>query len=167
MEQSLLKDIGSYKNRIISKFLKSSEIMELLLGEGYTDEDVHGSGDDNYGVVYNNIFPYLYVEELQTEVKSYLCIEVYVPKVPTYTIKDMKIIIWAYCHKNCMPYSKKGYLGTRADILADMVESELRDMDNLGIGKLELDSVSYIFPNSSYYGREMIFSMPDFKVKQR
>lgn len=130
-----------------------------MLGEKYGEEDV-----DN--MIYDQLFPYLYVDETQTEVRPYLCVEVDVPRIATATIKDMKIIIWAYCHKDCMKYTKKGYLGTRADILADMVERQLHDSRDFGIGKLHLDSVSYFFPNTKYYGRQMIYSIPDFTVKE-
>lgn len=159
MDEAVLKDIGLYKNRLISTFLNSDDITKLLLNKNiYSEEEV-----DN--LLYSQVFPYLYVDETQTEVLSYLCLEVNIPRIPTTTIKDVQIIIWAYCHKDCMQYSKKGFLGTRADILADMVERELRDSDRFGIGKLKLTSVSHFFPNNKYYGREMRFTIPDFKVK--
>lgn len=159
MDEVVLKDIGVYKNRLVSAILNSNNIIQLLLNKDtYSDEEV----DD---LMYTQIFPYLYVDGTQLEVLSYLCLEVNVPRIPTTTIKDIQIIIWAYCHKDCMKYSKKGFLGTRADILADMVERELRDSDRFGIGKLRLTSVSHFFPNNKYYGREMRFTIPDFKVK--
>lgn len=159
MDEVVLKDIGLYKNRLVSAILNSNNIIQLLLNKDtYSDEEV----DD---LMYTQIFPYLYVDGTQIEVLSYLCLEVNVPRIPTTTIKDIQIIIWAYCHKDCMKYSKKGFLGTRVDILADMVERELRDSDRFGIGKLRLTSVSHFFPNNKYYGREMRFTIPDFKVK--
>ena len=156
---SILKDMGSYKSTLLSYFVNSEEICELLFNKkAYTEEDV-----DN--LVYSQIFPYLYVDDTQDEVLSYLCVEVSVPRIPTGAIKDMKLIIWAYCHKDRMKYSKKGYSGTRADILADMVERVLRNSDKFGIGKLQLVSCEHFFPNSKYYGRQLIYNMPDFKVK--
>ncbi len=125
----------------------------------YTEDDVEN-------LIYSQIFPYLYVDDTQTEVLSYLCVEVDIPRIPTNTVKDMKLIIWAYCHKNGMRYSKKGYIGTRADILADMVERQLRESDKFGIGKLQLMSCSYFSPNKEYYGRQLIYNMPDFKISK-
>lgn len=159
MDEVVLKDIGVYKNRLVSAILNSNNIIQLLLNKDtYSDEEV----DD---LMYTQVFPYLYVDGTQTSVLSYLCIEINIPRIPTNTIKDIQIIVLAYCHKDCMKYTKKGYLGTRADILADMVERELRDSDRFGIGKLRLTSVSHFFPNNKYYGREMRFTIPDFKVK--
>ena len=66
-----------------------------------------------------------------------------------------------------MKYSKKGYKGSRTDILADMIERCLCDSDKFGIGKLHLDSVTHIYPNTKTYGRQMIFTIPDFKIKEK
>lgn len=169
MSAVVLKDIGLIKNRILPLLLNSADILEALLGSGYTEEQVWGKegDDDDYGIVYRQIFPYLYIDGAQTEALSYLCYEVDVPQIPTGTIKEMKIIIWAYCHRDCMKYSKKGFLGTRADILADAVERELCDYQKFGIGRLHLDSVTYLnSSNTAYYGRQLIFTIPDFKAKQ-
>lgn len=158
---SVLKDISTCKNNILSSFTDSKDICDLMLltsdNDEYDDEDV-------VNLIYTQIFPYLYVDETQTDVKPYICCEVDVPRIPTGTIKDMKLIVWAYCHKDCMKYSKNGYRGTRVDILVDMIERQLRDSNKFGIGKLQLDSVTYFFPSKNYYGRQLVFTIPDFKV---
>ena len=159
-EGSVLKDIGSYKNELLSVFTTSEDICELLFNKKpYTEEDA-----DN--LIYSQVFPYLYVDETQTDVKAYICCEVDIPRVPTGTIKDIKLIIWVYSHKEGMKYSKKGYMGTKTDILADMIERQLRDSDKFGIGKLELFSCTYFFPRKEYYGRQLIYTIPDFKIKR-
>lgn len=158
MAKTMLKDLGSYKNEIISKFLKNPDLMECLLGENYTETQV----DE---IVYQQIFPYLYVDDTQTATKSYIGIELD-PTTSSGTIKDSKLIIWVYCHKNIMKYSKKGYIGTRADILADMIARILIDFD-LGIGNPEFLSGNYFTPNSNYYGRVLLFNIPDFKTKDK
>lgn len=158
-EKSILKDVGLYKNRLISSILNSTNICEtLLIDKECTEENI-----DN--LVYTQVFPYLYVDETQTSVLPYLCMEVNIPRIPTNTIKNVQVVLWVYAHKDCMQYSKKGYLGTRVDILSDMIMRELSDSDKFGIGKLELQSVRYIFPSTKYYGRELILNTSDFKVK--
>lgn len=168
MSESLLRDIGVYKQRLLSAIQSSNDIMELMLGKNFTDEQVYGNNDDvnDFGIVYKQIFPYLYIDDTQKSVKSYLCIEVDIPRVPTATIKDMKIIIWAYCHKSYMKYYKDGFIGTCTDILSDMVERELQDSEKFGIGKLHLESATYFSPSKEYYGRQLIFSTSDFKYKR-
>lgn len=158
---SILKDMGSYKNTLLSALINSDDICELLFNKKPYDED------DVENLIYTQIFPYLYIDETQTEVMTYLCFEVDMPRIPTGTVKDMKLIIWAYCHKDTMKYSKKGYSGTKVDILADMVESQLRESDKFGIGKLQLLSCTYFSPNSKYYGKQLVYNMPDFKISNR
>ena len=154
----MLRDLGSYKNKIIAALLQNSDLMECMLGVGYTEDQVDK-------IVYKQIFPYLYVDDTQTETQSYIGIEID-PTVPTNTIKDSKLIIWVYCHKDIMKYSKRGYTGTRADIISDMIERTIRDMD-LGIGKPEILSAKYFIPSTKYYGRVLLFNIPDFKIKDR
>lgn len=158
---SILKDMGSYKNTLLSALINSDDICELLFNKKPYDED------DVENLIYTQIFPYLYIDETQTEVMTYLCFEVDMQRIPTGTVKDMKLIIWAYCHKDTMKYSKKGYSGTKVDILADMVESQLRESDKFGIGKLQLLSCTYFSPNSKYYGKQLVYNMPDFKISNR
>lgn len=158
MAETMLRDLGSYKNSIITVLKKNSDLMECLLGNNYTDEQV----DE---IVYKQIYPYLYADETLTETKSYIGIELD-PSGQTGTIKDSKLIIWVYCHKATMKYSKNGYTGTRADILSDMVDRTIREMD-LGIGKPQFLSAKYFFPMAEYYGRALLYNIPDFKVKNR
>lgn len=156
---TILKDIGAYKSQLIRAFTASDDICELLLGKGYNDDDL----DD---ITYSHIYPYLYVDDTQDKEWSYLCIEVDIPRIPSATIKDMKIIVWAYCHKKIMKFIKKGCQGTRVDALSDMAEKALTQSEWFGIGKLHLDSVTYMYPTSKHYGRQLIFTVPDFKVKR-
>lgn len=159
MAESILKDIGLYKSRISGQLLDSPEICEVLLGKKYTEEQVEN-------LLYSQVYPYLYVDDTQTEVLPYICFEVTIPNVPTHTIKNVQLTIWCYCHKKCMRYSKKGYMGTRVDIMSDMVERQLGNSERFGIGKLELKYVNTFSPNSEYYGRQLVFYSSDFKVKE-
>lgn len=162
MAESVLNDIGEYKDTLLDILLSNDDICETLLGKDFTS-------DNRSDLIYTQVFPYLYVDETQTEVLSYICVEVDIPRVPTGTMKDMKLIVWAYSHKDCMRYSYDGYSGTRADILSDMIDRQVSNPETCrtyGIGKPTLSSVTYFFPQSKYYGRQMIYTIPDFKVKK-
>lgn len=162
MAETVIKDTGLCKSVLIQTILDNSEIMEVLLGKEYEKKYTQDEIDDT---VYKQIFPYLYIDETQTQTLSYICCEVETPRIPTGTIKDMMITIWVFCHKGIMKYSKKGYRGTRVDILCDMIERSLRYSDKFGIGKLHLSSVEHFFPNSKTYGKQMIYTISDFKIK--
>lgn len=159
-EGSILKDMGAYKNKLLSAFINSGEICQLLLDRPqYTAADAEK-------LIYSQIFPYLYSDEAQTENLTFLCVEVDVSGIPTNTVKDMKLTVWAYCHKDSMKYSQDGYLGTRVDILSDMVERQLRGLNAFGIGKLQLESVTHFSPGDKYYGKQLVYHLPDFKFKK-
>lgn len=157
--KTILKDIGTYKSKMIQAFLASSDICEALLGENYTADDVNS-------LEYTRIFPFLYLKTTPDEAIPYLCVEADIPELQSGAMKNMRITVWVLCHKNCMKYAKTGYIGTRTDILSDMIERLFNGSYEFGIGKLHLDSASHLSnTNENYYGRQLIFSVPDFKVK--
>ena len=112
-ETSLLKDIGVCKEKLSFSFLDSPEICELMIGKkNYSEEEVHN-------LIYKQIFPYLYIDDTQTEVMTYICLEVDIPRIPTHTIKNVQVIIWICSHKEDMKYSKYGYLGNTVQEILD------------------------------------------------
>lgn len=87
------KDIGKYKNTLVATIISSKDICETITGSNYEQECI----DEK--LLYRNIFPYLYVDDTQTNQESYICVEVDIPRTMNFTYKDMRIIIWCYCHK--------------------------------------------------------------------
>lgn len=161
MAETILQDIGLYKNAMLTTLLSSPDICECLLDkDDVTEEECDG-------LLYSQVFPYLYIDETQYAAKAYICVEVDGAAFPTRMVKDMKVIVWVVCSKKWIPYSRKGYVGTRVDVLSDMIERLVRNSNEYGIGKLYLESVTYLANvNSKYYARQMVFTMPDFKLKR-
>lgn len=171
--------MGVYKNNILTPIINSDDIKDILLvGQEYSDEMWYGkeNDDDDFGIVYKQIFPYLYIDETQTTVKAYILFDVDMLDQNYSTTKNIKLVIWCLCHKDSMRYRKTGYSGTRVDILADAVERELRKYEQeneekgkskFGIGNLHLDSVTRLpSQNSEYYGKQLVFSTSDFTIKK-
>ena len=156
-----LKDIGTYKDRIISNIVTSDDICSTILGDKYT------GGDASSLLVYKNVFPYLYIDDTQTNQESYICVEVDVPRTMDFTYKDMRIIVWCYCHKGIMKYKYNGYRGTRSDILSDMVDRLLNSSNDFGLGRLKLQSCTYFSPSKEFYGRQLIYSCPEFNIDKK
>jgi len=156
MAESMLKDVGIYKESLISNIL-TDDVLELLLGSDYTEDKVEN-------VVYGQVFPYLYVESIQDKTLSYVCMDVVIEQSSP-KIKNVTLVIWAYCHKDVMQYKKSGYRGTRADILADMIDRNIRNLDDFGIGKLDLKKSQYFAPEKLFYGRQLVYTISDFKTK--
>lgn len=166
---TILNDIGLYKNELIKLFLDSTDICECL-------QDGQTEPLSAQGLLFKQVFPYLYVHSKDSQPLSYLGVEVDIPKLPSRTVKDVKITIWAYCHKDIIAYEKAGYSGTRADILADMIDRRIMISELSGIGTLNLQSAAHITPGNSelclsdfgshYHGIELIYTTSDFRLKR-
>lgn len=156
-----LKDIGVYKNRLLTTIMKSEDICELILGKGFDKTDI----DEQ--LIYKHVFPYLYVDDTQTTTETYICVEVSVPRTHNFTYKDMQVDIWCYCHKNIMKYSKKGYLGTRADIVSDMIDRLLNSSNDYGLGRLKLQSSVPLNISKAHYGRHLIYTCAEFNIEKK
>ena len=125
-------------------FVKSKVISRLLESDEFAKvmlrkEDF--TDDEKNDMEYKQVFDYPYVDGTQEEVMPFVCVET-VCRGTNRTVTSM------------------------ADVLTDIIERLLRDSDNLGIGKPSLDDISYTVPQSSYYGRQLKYSIPDFKIKE-
>lgn len=160
MSKTVLKDIGLYKNKILSTLINSEDFCNaMLIGKEYSEDNADA-------LIYTQLFPYMYIDETQTEVLPYTCFDIKIPYIPNGSIKKIQIIFWACSHKQCMQYHMKDYIGTRVDILSDAIERALHDSKEFGIGKINLTSVGYVFPNTKYCTRELVFDVSDFRVKE-
>lgn len=155
---SVLVDIGLYKEKLLSHLLKSDDLCKVLLQKDkYTEDEV----DD---LMYTQVFPYLYIDDTQKEVKAYVCFEV--DTRVDGNVKTMTLTVYVYSHKDCMRNNLKGYSGTTVDILCDIFERQISDCKDFGIGTWDLNSTWHSFPNNSYYGKTMSLTTSDFKLKE-
>lgn len=161
MASSVARDLAFIKSKVISRLLESDDFAGVMLRKTDFTED------EKYNMEYIQVFDYPYVDGTQEEVQPFVCIET-VCRGTNRTTKSMDLYVWIFVHRDCMKMDKniKTYMGNRADVLADIVERLLRDETDLGIGKPSLSDVDYIIPQSKYYGRQLKYSIPDFKIKE-
>lgn len=157
MKTSMLYDIGLYKNKILNHLLNCRELAEVLLRKD------NPTKDEARALQNTQIFPFLYVQDSQDIVKSYLCYEIEISA--SANIKDLTLTVYVYSHKDCMEYFIDGYQGTTNDIISDIFTQQIEKCEDFGIGKWDLSSTWHFFPNSSYYGRTLTFKTSDFKNK--
>ncbi len=168
---SVLRDLPLIKSDVISALLANPDICTILMDRKIVSDSGLVAADpdiDDEKLVYKNIWPYLYIDDTQTEAQSYICVESALSGMGSRTIKNIELTIWVQCHRDIMEYTHKGYLGTRIDILTDMVEQTLREHisnKRVGIGHFEIRSARHFFPHNKYYGRELILTVPEFNVK--
>lgn len=106
-----LEEIGSFKNKVISKLINDDNILDVLLGDIDDVEDPETAllGKDGSGKG-GCVFKYEFVPDTQENSKTFLCVEVVPEETNGDTITDMTIYVFAYCSKNLMQtYRRKAY----------------------------------------------------------
>lgn len=109
-----------------------------------------------------NIYPNPYIPDTQSEVKNYICLDIYVPKVRDMLFKDVQIVINIFSHKDSSTY--KG--DSRVDLINIEVDKTLNGSFDYGIDKVDLVSVMPYIPNNKFFGKQVIYTVPNFNQRR-
>lgn len=164
-----LEEIGSFKNKIVSKLINDDNILDVLLGDltDIDDSETALLGKDGSGSG-GRVFKFEYIPDTQENSKTFLCVEVVPEETDGDTITDMIIYVFAYCSKNLMQtYHRKGQAGTRIDILVSDIDKILNGNSEFGIGPLEWAGSSIYKPAQPYYGRMLVYRVGTFRRSRR
>jgi len=151
--------IRDWKNKIVSELSQDDEIINAL---GLNDDE---SSDD---LVYNRIFPFLYIENTQEIVKTYILVEINIPE-RRQRYGSSSSSIWTYpviifnvlTHQDDMRMNMTGESGTRMDYLSELIEDKYSGRQDFGVGTLQLKSDVAGSVNNTYRFRELIFEAVD------
>lgn len=152
---------GKFKMEIHTALYKNENIRELILG------DTNGmSAKKMRDAFKEHVKSHLFIDDTITETTTYIFYDIALPVLHT-NVKTCQVIMYAICHRDILEtYSKEGYYGDRADILAQMIEDSLINdeevANSFGIGKLVLDSVN-IYNSNEFYGCVLTFEVPTFR----
>jgi len=151
---------GKFKQEIHLALYKNPEIRELLLG------DTNGMSAIQMREEFKkHVKSHLFVEDTMTDADSYIFYDVKFPVLKP-QVKHCAVLMYVICQRDTLDnYTKEGYIGNRADILAQMIEDTLLDEEtarSFGIGELSLDSVD-IYGSERFYGCILNFSVPNFR----
>ena len=164
-----LEEVGTFKNKVVSKLINDENILDVLLGDITKVEDPEtlllGKDESGKG---GCVFKFEYVPDTQENSKTFLCVEVVPEETNGDTITNMVIYVFAYCSKNLMQtYHRKGQAGTRVDILASDIDKILNGNSEFGIGPLEWAGSSIYKPAQWYYGRMLVYRVNTFRRPRR
>lgn len=109
-----------------------------------------------------NIYPNPYIPDTQSEVKNYICLDIYVPKVRDMLFKDVQIVINIFSHKDSSTY--KG--DSRVDLINIEVDKTLNGSFDYGIDKVDLVSVMPYIPNNKFFGKQIIYTVQNFNQRR-
>ena len=149
------KCIREWKNKIVSELSQDDEIINAL---GLNDDE---SPDD---LVWKRIFPHYFVEKTESEVKTYLLVEIDIPERRTrYGSSDSNIwvhptiVFYVLTHQEDMHMNMVGESGTRMDYLAELIEDKYEGRQDFGAGTLRLKSDTAGSVNTTYRFRQLVF----------
>lgn len=144
--------IPEWKDKAISMILGDDEILSLF---EKSDEELED-------IVYNNIFPYGYIPETQTNVELYITLEASVPKMLFRQVWEHPFLtIKLICHQDKMRLHKAGVSANRLDYLSTLIDKLLNGTEGWGFGELSLVSNTEYNLSAVYKVREMIFQGQD------
>lgn len=150
-----LEEIPKYKDYLIHLIVENPKISV------YTDNQ--GLESDPSELICKNVFPYPYIPDTQTEVKTNICCDIYVPRVQDKIIKNVQIVINVFSHKDHSTYKGK----TRVDLICTEIDKTLNGNQEFGIDTADLISVMpYYLAGNNYFGKQMIYNVQNFNQRR-
>lgn len=150
-----LEEIPAYKEDILNAFIENKKIVEYI---GNTDSDI----EDPVDMIGKNIFPNPYVPDTQIVNKTYICLDIYVPRVHNKLFKDIQIVVDVFSHKGVSNYNGK----SRVDLINIEIDKILNGNPEFGIDEVELISLLPYIPNKDFAGKQMIYKVPNFNQRR-
>ena len=153
------KCIRLWKDRIMSELSQDEDVIAAL---GLNDNE---SPDE---LIWNRLFPHYYIPDVQSDVKSYILVEINIPERRV-RYGDNPYTIWTYpqiifhvlVHQDDMRLNMAGVSGTRLDYLAELIEDKYEGRNDFGVGVLNLKSDLATNLNDIYRLRELVFEAVD------
>lgn len=88
--------------------------------------------------------------------------DIYVPRVKDMMFKDIQIVINIFSHKDSSSYKGK----SRVDLINIEIDKILNGNYDFGIDKVNLVSVMPYIPNSSFFGKQIVYTVPNFNQRR-
>jgi hypothetical protein len=146
--------ISSAKNKILSDLQNDELFLQVI---GVSDEEMEN------GLVYNRLFPFYYIYDgTQTEVKTYVCVEVDIKSVSRNGVYVYPTIIFnIVSHQDDVRLNMAGVSKTRPDYLGEIIDEKYNGAVGFGYGKLMLISNTAGSLDTKYRYRQLVFRGAD------
>jgi len=144
-----LQQIMDYKTDLIRLFVNCEEIVNTIDNPNIETPDE---------LINQNIFKDLYIPDVQSATKTYICIGAYVYKVKDDLNLSVELHIWVFTHQDIMN-TAFGY--TRVDYIQNQIDKLLNGNFHYGIDEIRLVSSKMFRPNAKFGGVELVYIIPD------
>lgn len=165
MDNTFLDQIIDYPQKSLRLIGTDPMVVKLLTDNPNIDLD----SDEADEVFDKYLFDYDYVDEIQQDANAYICVEAESDNIQTNTIRDMRLYVTIFCHKQFMKLDHEkfqGISGNRRDNLVRFADHVLNGKNIFGIGQLTLMSVRTVSAPKEYTARELIYIVPDFRASR-
>lgn len=119
-------------------------------------------------LVWKRYFPHYFIPQTESEVRTYLLVEIDIPERRTrYGSSESNIwvhptiIFYVLTHQEDMHMNLAGESGTRMDYLAELIEDKYEGRQDFGVGVLQLKSDVAGSINQTYRYRQLVFEAVD------
>ena len=138
------------KQILMEKLIKTPSIVSMI------DSSYNSTPDE---LIWKNIFPFLFIPDVNEEAKTFVGIELIIPKFDGGLYKDVALQIYIFTHKD-LNRTVFGY--TRVDYLQCEIDKVLNDSTEFGIDYLKLRSNLLLTANPNYTGKSLTYQVTDF-----
>ncbi len=151
-----LEKIPDYKSNLINELVNSQNIIKYItgnsLGEYFNPDDLIG----------NNIFPNPYIPNAQSDAKTYICIDIYIPNVKDKYFNTIQIVVNVFSHNESTEYDGK----SKVDLINIEIDKILNGNQNYGIDGVDLVSVMPYLPNDNFFGKQLIYNVQNLNQRR-
>lgn len=149
-----LEEIYEIKNKVIDLIVNSQNITKVIDNSDFPNKELIGE----------NIFRDLYIPDVDSTAKTYICVTAVVNKVMQKLYKNVDLHFYIFTHQDIMDLNDKY---TRVDCIQSEIDKIMNGSFNFGIDSVVLKG-SYSFrPNSKFGGVELIYSIPNLNQDRR
>lgn len=144
-----LQEIYENKTAIIKLLVNSESIVDTI-----NNMDIETSDE----LIGQNIFRDLYIPDVASTAKTYICIGIFAPNIIDKLIKNVNIYFWVFSHQDIMD-TGKGY--TRVDFIQSEIDKIMNGNYNFGIDNVNLKYSKPFKPNAKFGGVELLYQVED------
>lgn len=152
-----LQEIPDFRATAMTKFCESQAIKDLLTN---TENSSAAAGD----LIMHNIFPYAHVPGTSTTARTYITMELFVPRVQNKTFKQVRLVYYVFSHETLISVADNdsGKMRLRHDLIAQEIDSIMNGSRDFGLGRLSLANTADFSPIENYYGVVLTYDADEF-----
>ncbi|GAV11289.1 hypothetical protein [Paenibacillus sp. NAIST15-1] len=153
-----LCELSTMKTEIMTRIISNKNLCKALY---YNDPDFLDKIEinDPYSLLYDRVFPYRRVPEVEDEAKTFINLSLSRFRKIDNSFKDGLITIFVITHTDLV---RTDYGILRYDYIINEIDELFNQKRGLGIGKLEFAGMDELYVNKKFIGISVSYKPVDF-----